>query len=219
MQFWDFLQAFWSNWFAIMSGGPSVPAAILAHFVQDKTAKAFLWLTVAASIFLSAYFVWQDEHGKRVTAEQRVVQLETRYPYSLSLDDVQSVEERTPDPKIKFGFLSRKMQFKLMWANTIDPAIAYQMRDVMIDGKDIPVPHAVYPISGRERGQFYIPYMGAPLQPTAREVHIVKLKYRYGEPDHMNRCVDRTIRYEITFLPGGGVSWVDSTAPKDVPCR
>jgi hypothetical protein len=60
----EFALAYWNNWFAIMSGGPSVPAAVLAFFVESDTAKSWLWATAAFCIILSSFFVWRTERRK-----------------------------------------------------------------------------------------------------------------------------------------------------------
>src|ERR1700690_3300592 len=67
----DFALAYWNNWFAIMSGGPSVPLAIATYFIQSDTAKTWLWATSGACIILSSFFVWRAEH-------ERAEELETR---------------------------------------------------------------------------------------------------------------------------------------------
>lgn len=68
----EFVRAFGTNWFAVMSGGPSVPFAIWALFVQNETARVGLWLTAAGCIVLSAFFVWRAERKEVVDLRMRV---------------------------------------------------------------------------------------------------------------------------------------------------
>lgn len=63
-RFRDFIRAFWPNLFALMSGGPSVPAAMLALYVDAPWAKIALWVTAFICLVLSAYFVWRPERRK-----------------------------------------------------------------------------------------------------------------------------------------------------------
>jgi hypothetical protein len=67
----DFVRAYFTNWFAVMSGGPSVPAAILAVYVQNDTARYLLWGTVGLAFLLSAYFVWREERLKVIELDIR----------------------------------------------------------------------------------------------------------------------------------------------------
>ena len=57
----DFARSFFGNWFAYMSGGPSVPVAIAALYVESNVAKILLWVTAVGCIVISAYFVWRAE--------------------------------------------------------------------------------------------------------------------------------------------------------------
>jgi hypothetical protein len=63
-RFRDYLLAYWESWFALMSGGLSVPAAVSALYVQNDTARAALWITAALALVLSGYFVWRLERQK-----------------------------------------------------------------------------------------------------------------------------------------------------------
>jgi hypothetical protein len=71
-RFWDFIRAFWPNWFALMSGGPSVPLAIGTQFVESDAAKIGLWITAAICVVLSAYSVWRPERLKVIDLTERV---------------------------------------------------------------------------------------------------------------------------------------------------
>lgn len=71
-RFRDFLRAFWPNWFALMSGGPSVPLAIWAFFVENNTAKIGLWITTAVCALLSAYFVWRPERKSVIDLTEKI---------------------------------------------------------------------------------------------------------------------------------------------------
>jgi hypothetical protein len=71
-RFRDFIHAYWPNWFALMSGGPSVPAAIAAFWVQSDVAKIALWATVAFCFVLSAFFIWRAERLKVIEFTERL---------------------------------------------------------------------------------------------------------------------------------------------------
>jgi hypothetical protein len=71
----DFVRAYCANWFSLMSGGPSVPAAVLAVFVTNASAKILLGLTAAVLFIISSFFVWRAERI-RVIALDKTVQLE-----------------------------------------------------------------------------------------------------------------------------------------------
>lgn len=66
----NFAKAFFGNWLAMMSGGPSVPAAIMGLYVQNDTARILLWSTAAAAIILSTYFVWRAERERLNATEE-----------------------------------------------------------------------------------------------------------------------------------------------------
>jgi hypothetical protein len=55
-----------------MSGGPSVPLAILALFVESDAAKIGLWITAAVCVVLSAYFVWRPERLKVIDLTEQI---------------------------------------------------------------------------------------------------------------------------------------------------
>lgn len=70
--FRDFIRAFGDHWFNYMSGSLSVPAAMLALYVESPVAKLALWLTAAACIVLAAYLVWRTERLKVIQLEERL---------------------------------------------------------------------------------------------------------------------------------------------------
>jgi hypothetical protein len=55
-----------------MSAGPSVPAAILALYVDNKWAQGALWLTAALCVVLTAYRMWRREHDKVVALTEQI---------------------------------------------------------------------------------------------------------------------------------------------------
>jgi hypothetical protein len=71
-RFRDFIRAFWPNWFAMMSGGPSVPAAIIAYYVDNPWAKVALWATAFGCLILAAYLVWRAERQKAMRLAEQV---------------------------------------------------------------------------------------------------------------------------------------------------
>jgi hypothetical protein len=70
--FRDFIRSFWPNYFALMSGGWSVPAAIAAFFVTNETARNWLWATAGVCAVLAAYLVWKPERKKVIGFRERL---------------------------------------------------------------------------------------------------------------------------------------------------
>lgn len=60
----DFVKAICSDWFSRMSGPISVPAAIVALWVDNDTAKILLGGTAFICLWITAYFVWKREREK-----------------------------------------------------------------------------------------------------------------------------------------------------------
>jgi hypothetical protein len=73
-----FIRSFGTDWADYMSGGPSVPAAILAFYVENRWAQAALWLTAAFCIILTAYRMWYRERLKIGDLEGQIQALEDR---------------------------------------------------------------------------------------------------------------------------------------------
>jgi hypothetical protein len=73
--FFDFIRSYWPNWFALMSGGPSVPAAIAALYVESDVAKICLWVTAAVCFVLSSFFVWRKERQEVLALEQQLQEI------------------------------------------------------------------------------------------------------------------------------------------------
>jgi hypothetical protein len=71
--FFSFLRAFSPWWFVLMSGGPSVPAAILAYYLDPLPAKIALWATAAFCVIMSAYLVWRRERLTVIELEARLI--------------------------------------------------------------------------------------------------------------------------------------------------
>ena len=65
----------WGDWLTRMSGPLSVPAAALALWVQNDTAKVLLGLTAFVCLWVTAYRLWKSEHDKVVEREPRRRQL------------------------------------------------------------------------------------------------------------------------------------------------
>jgi hypothetical protein len=70
--FWHYVRAFWQRWFTFMSGAPSVPAAILAVYVENTTAKIVLGITAVICFVLSGFLVWRIERQKVVDLERKL---------------------------------------------------------------------------------------------------------------------------------------------------
>jgi hypothetical protein len=71
----DFTHAVGRDWLARMSGPLSVPAAILALWLSNDTAKIILGLTAFICLLVTAYRVWKTEHDKVVEHDARRRQL------------------------------------------------------------------------------------------------------------------------------------------------
>jgi hypothetical protein len=71
----DFGLAVWSDWLTLLSGPLSVPAAALALWVSNDTAKIFFGLTAFGCLLFSAYRLWKREHDKVIERDQRKRQL------------------------------------------------------------------------------------------------------------------------------------------------
>ncbi|MFZ0497131.1 MAG: hypothetical protein WBE85_11340 [Methylocella sp.] len=91
-RFRDFVRSFGDHWFAYMSGGPSVPAAIAALYFENDIAKVLLWVTAFGCVIISAYFVWRVERKKviELTEEKR-----TKLKCSFSMGDQGCVRPNT----------------------------------------------------------------------------------------------------------------------------
>jgi hypothetical protein len=68
----QFVHSFGARWFIYMSGAPSVPAAIAAFLVENKTARVCLAITAVGCFVLAAFFVWREQYKKVVTLTQRL---------------------------------------------------------------------------------------------------------------------------------------------------
>jgi hypothetical protein len=67
--FWDFLHAFLSRWFIVMSGPATVPFAVVALYVNSVWLKALFGLLAVGCAVFSSYWVWRR-------AQLRVLELE-----------------------------------------------------------------------------------------------------------------------------------------------
>jgi hypothetical protein len=74
-----------------MSGPLSVPAAILALWLSNDTAKIILGLTAFICLLVTAYRVWKTEHDKVVERDEKKRQL---------LDDIAALREKVGDYRI-----------------------------------------------------------------------------------------------------------------------
>jgi hypothetical protein len=82
--FRDFASAFWRNWFALMSGSPSVPVAIFAFYLENQIAKLALWATAAGCLILSAYQLWKPERTKAVELQSQLAKISEDRPLSFT---------------------------------------------------------------------------------------------------------------------------------------
>jgi len=81
----DFIYAVGRDWLARMSGPLSVPAAILALWLSNDTAKIILGLTAFICLLVTAYRVWKTEHDRVVEHDVRKRQL---------LDEISALREK-----------------------------------------------------------------------------------------------------------------------------
>ena len=82
--FRKFASAFWRNWLSLMSGGPSVPLAILGFYLESPVAKILLWVTAGGCLVLSAYFLWRPERAKVVKLQNRLARISEDRPLSFN---------------------------------------------------------------------------------------------------------------------------------------
>lgn len=71
----DFARAMFAGWFTRMSGPLSVPAAALALWVENDTAKYLLGATAFVCLWATAYFVWKAERDKNSKLDGHKAQL------------------------------------------------------------------------------------------------------------------------------------------------
>jgi hypothetical protein len=80
----DFTRTMFGDWLARMSGPLSVPAAVLALWLSNDTAKVLLGVTAFFCLWVTAYRLWKAEHDQLIERDQRKRQL---------LDDVARLRE------------------------------------------------------------------------------------------------------------------------------
>jgi hypothetical protein len=68
-----FVLSFAARWFILMSGGPSVPLAIAAFLVENKTAQTWLCITAVFCFILASFFVWREEYRKVATLRRKLL--------------------------------------------------------------------------------------------------------------------------------------------------
>jgi hypothetical protein len=67
----EFVLAFREQWFAAMSGGVSVPFAVVAAFVDSKFGQAILIAMAFVAVWFAAYRVWKTERERALDAEAK----------------------------------------------------------------------------------------------------------------------------------------------------
>ena len=106
----EFLLAFVPQWATAMSGGLSVPLAIIALFVSNDVARIVLGLTAVVCFTVSSYLVWERERFHAIEAEERLSSLiasgEKCYPNLRVADCPQVLYLFTNDDTKLFGLLS-----------------------------------------------------------------------------------------------------------------
>jgi hypothetical protein len=136
-RFRDFIRAFWPNWFALMSGGPSVPAAMSALYVDELWAKIALWITAFTCLVLSAYFVWRPERKKIIELHDKI---SPKITCSFSAD-IHGCIENTPEqlvypqPALANGTATVVLQTRAI--ARFQPAIKWYRIRVINTGRDI----------------------------------------------------------------------------------
>jgi hypothetical protein len=202
-RFRDFIKAYTRNWFAIMSGGPSVPLAVLTLFVDSSSAKLGLWITAAACIVLSAYFVWRTEHQRFLDAQAKCVELLSDYPHSLRLQKIDVQEDRRVDPTKPDNILERYVRFVLVWKNCIHKPISYRIIALLVDGSSVLENNITEVISGNTETHFYSARQKRELLTTGGERFELALEVTYGQPDFTHtRRTRRTLLLSADFASG-----------------
>jgi hypothetical protein len=82
--FRTFASTFWRNWFAPMSGSPSVPLAMLAFYLESTVSKICLWLTAAAYLIGSAYHLWKPKRTKVLELQGQLAKIREDRPLSFT---------------------------------------------------------------------------------------------------------------------------------------
>jgi type II secretory pathway component PulM len=133
----DFTRATVGDWLARMSGPLSVPAAALAYWVPNDTAKILLGLTAFICLWVTAYRVWKPEHDKVVERDQRKRQLldeisaqrQTMVGYRIDMEaDVKAIRF---DPKAwqqKYDALEKQIAAKIEQLSSKAEAITFRNR-------------------------------------------------------------------------------------------
>src|SRR5437016_5123794 len=96
----DFARAMFAGWFTRMSGPLSVPAAALALWVENDTAKYLLGATAFVCLWATAYFVWKAERDKNLKLEGHKAQLMRLYI------EAGGTPERLPESSLDDGRVS-----------------------------------------------------------------------------------------------------------------
>ena len=133
----DFAFAVWSDWLTLLSGPPSVPAAALALWVSNETAKILLGLTAFGCLLFSAHRLWKREHDKVIERDQNKRQLldeisalrETMVHYRIAMeaDHVASAFNSTLWQQ-KFDALEDEIATKIEQLSSKAEAITYRNR-------------------------------------------------------------------------------------------
>jgi hypothetical protein len=69
---WQFLQALWSDWKALMSGSASIILAAIAAVFSTPLPALTFWLAAYLCLMVTAYRLWAREHQARLSAEGKL---------------------------------------------------------------------------------------------------------------------------------------------------
>ena len=131
----NFFLSFSDHWAQLMSGGFSVPFAVLA-WQLDGIAKAIFGVMAILAFTFAAYRVWASERKALNKAGHRIKELESEYPYSLHLGSIDfnllNIKADAASAKLK----ERKMGFTLHLRNTLHKPLEYNFERIAIDGAE-----------------------------------------------------------------------------------
>lgn len=67
-----FLASFCQHWFAVMSGGLSVPFSFFAVFFDNTNARISFAILAFAAVWLAAYKIWDSERRRVIELEEKL---------------------------------------------------------------------------------------------------------------------------------------------------
>jgi hypothetical protein len=118
--FRNFARAFFGNWLAWMSGGPSVPVALVGFYLENTIARIAFWIIAAGCLILSGYQLWKPERTKAIELQRQLARISEDRPLSFTgLSLGRYIQPRPPYgdwliERIELGFENTGAQ-RLRW--------------------------------------------------------------------------------------------------------